>query len=311
MLDTINSLLLKLADPLLGWLLHLPRDVVLIVVALGTAVILTGVRVFTSNQDLLRRCSRDKKRLAERIKATKRRDDSHAVRNQVSLVAAGLAHHGHKLDGVDANRLHRLLNKAVKRLDLDQLKTTKNQVAVKTLCQEGWPLLVSLPLIALIAVWAFARISFYPPEAGTPVTISMYLPKGAADTVVHLVPQDGLSATNGWVRTVDVETDMGQTYGVARWAVQGDASEKPYPLQIKHGTDTYAHELLIGQRTYTEPLVVFDDRGEYVLEIGLEPYKPFGGVPGLPWIHLAPWIVGYLLLVIPFVPLFKRLTRVY
>ena len=56
MFETLYSIILKISDPLLSWLLYLPRDVALLIVALGTALILTVVRRFTTNQEMLGRC---------------------------------------------------------------------------------------------------------------------------------------------------------------------------------------------------------------------------------------------------------------
>lgn len=56
MLERLNNWIVSVMDVLLGWLLRLPSDLQLIVVALGSAIILTAVRVWTSNQELLRRC---------------------------------------------------------------------------------------------------------------------------------------------------------------------------------------------------------------------------------------------------------------
>jgi len=60
MLETITALCLAVTDPLLDWVLHLPRDVALLLVAVGTALILTVVRIFATDQDLLRRCKEDR-----------------------------------------------------------------------------------------------------------------------------------------------------------------------------------------------------------------------------------------------------------
>ena len=45
MLEAITTVCLAIADPLLGWLLYLPRDLVLAMLALGTSLILIVVLV--------------------------------------------------------------------------------------------------------------------------------------------------------------------------------------------------------------------------------------------------------------------------
>ena len=64
MLTWINDVILAFADPLLNWLLRLPSDVALLIVAVGTGAILTLARLMTTNQDLLRRCAQDKRACA-------------------------------------------------------------------------------------------------------------------------------------------------------------------------------------------------------------------------------------------------------
>ena len=78
MLEALNNACLAVADPLLGWLLHLPRDVALAFVAIGTALVLTLVRIFTTDQDMLRRCKRDKKRQKQLLRQAKKGRDTEA-----------------------------------------------------------------------------------------------------------------------------------------------------------------------------------------------------------------------------------------
>ena len=77
--------------------------------AVGTAAIITLARLFTTNQDLLRRCDQDKKRLKELIREAKREKDQEAV--------ATLSHHvehdrddddeGGRLAAAGRHRAHR------------------------------------------------------------------------------------------------------------------------------------------------------------------------------------------------------------
>ena len=81
-LPLLNNSILAIADPLLGWLLYLPSDLALILLGAGTAALLTLVRPLTTNQDLLRRCRHDKRRLKELIRRAKRNKDRRALRNR-------------------------------------------------------------------------------------------------------------------------------------------------------------------------------------------------------------------------------------
>ena len=55
MLDTLNNACLAVADPLLGWLLHVPRDVALTLIALGTALYVFVPKIIGIIKDILAR----------------------------------------------------------------------------------------------------------------------------------------------------------------------------------------------------------------------------------------------------------------
>ncbi len=51
--------------------------------------------------------------------------------------------------------------------------------------------------------------------------------------------------------------------------------------------------------------------GGRALEVRLRPARLFGVVPGIPAVGFQPWLVAYLLITIPLVPLLKRTLRIY
>ena len=73
MLDRLSDFIVRLMDVPLGWLLRLPTDAQLFIVAIGSALILAVVRKFTSNQDLLRRCRADEARQKALLREAKAR----------------------------------------------------------------------------------------------------------------------------------------------------------------------------------------------------------------------------------------------
>ena len=79
MLDAINNGLLAIGDPLFDWLLRLPSDLCIILVAVMTSAGLAVSRLFTTDQDVLKRCDADKKRLKKLLKEAKKRKDKDAV----------------------------------------------------------------------------------------------------------------------------------------------------------------------------------------------------------------------------------------
>ncbi len=271
MLDAINHAILTAADFLLGWLLYLPMDLALIIVAVGSALVLTAVRVWSSDQDLLRRCKQDKARLAKLIREAKRRKDREAIQRH---------------------------------------RATSNMIGLKQLRQEGWPLLAALIPLVLIATWSFYRLEFHPPRAGEPVKFTAAFPISSAGKLAHIVPQDGLRAEPGWIQQLEVVTAPNAAPAAeATWTVRAEAREQPYEIEVRRGDQTLRHSLLIGQKRY-EPTVALHG-GETATWVDLQPVKLFGIVPGIPWLFLAPWLVAYLIIVIPFVFILRRVLRIY
>ena len=270
MLERLSESTLRLMDILLGWLLRLPSDVQLCLLAIGSAAIITAVRARTTNQDLLRRCRDDKARLQVLMREAKARKDRPAVQ---------------------------------------RYRTTLGQIALKQFRQEGRPFLVSLLPIALLATWAFHRLEFHPPIVGETVEFTARFPISAAGRLVHIAPVDGVSAENGWLQEIVPVTGPGLAHSEAKWHLS-DGTPALQTLAVRFAGQTYDHPLRVGAPTY-EPTVRQHDEHLVATEVSLRPVKLFGCVPGLPALLFPPWLVAYLLIVIPSVPLLKRVFRVY
>ena len=78
MLEAAGNSIVAAMDCLLGWVLYLPRDLMLFTVAVLTSAILSFVRLFSTDQDWLKRAAADRKRLGELIKQARRRGDKQA-----------------------------------------------------------------------------------------------------------------------------------------------------------------------------------------------------------------------------------------
>jgi len=258
-MSALHDLLLSAGDALLGWLLTLPRDVVLIAIALGSGAVLTGVRRFTTDQDLLRRCRADRRRLRQLLRKARRRGDREAVRRHRALRA---------------------------------------RVARKAARQEVRPLLAALVPIAFLATWAFQRVAYVPPAAGEPVRATLWFPVSAAGRLVHLVPEAGLTAEGGWVREIRVVPDAGRAYALARWTLRGEAPAA-YDLRFRYRRRTYRVPLRIGGRFYAPPVRFFDDGEVVCAEVDLREARLFGVVPGIRAWGIQPWLVAYFLVAIP------------
>jgi uncharacterized membrane protein (DUF106 family) len=313
MLEWLNNVGTYLGDFVLGWSLSLHRDLVLLIVAVITALLLTVVRVFTTNQEWLKRCKRDKTRLGQLIREAKAKGDKEAV---------------------------------------GRYKNTIQLIGMKSFKSEGLPLLVSLIPIAIVATWAFNRLAFEAPQAGKPVTVTVEFPADAHGAQVALVPQEGMKVDgNNWVRQIATETapfdPMGRlpapiwpilatyippkladsalrdpaklpptTVERARWKVTCDRSDKPYPLEFRFRGETLPHELIVDGRKYFSPVGTWQD-GAINLRMDVPEYKFLGLLPSIDlywnrgvFLPMDSWILAYLIIVIPLSFLLKPILRI-
>jgi hypothetical protein len=285
MFDWWNHLSLTIGDALLGWLLIVPRELTLIGVAVVTASLLTISRWWTTDQNRLRRAAEDLRQLKRLRREARRRGDRGTVARCQAVKA---------------------------RINLIKLRA------------EGKPLLAVIVPLALLATWAFYRLEFHPPRPGETVEVVAYLPISAEGDLIHLVPRPGLKAETGWVQPFYKVTPPASPWerswawitrqpvqppppdAVAVWRLSGAANR--YPLIFRYRDKTLQRELFVGYRIYAPAWDVRD--GEpLITEIRQREVRLFG-LPGLgAW--LPAWLVGYLVLTIPFVFLLKRLLMVY
>jgi len=274
MLAVLTSLLVTAMDYPLGWLLALPRDVAILLVAVGTSLLLTLVRKWTTNQDQLGRARNDLRRLKALLRQAKRAKDKPALK---------------------------------------RLRTTLAMVNAIRLKAEGMPLLVSLLPIVLLAVWAVERLDYIPPKVGKELTVKAYYPLSSVGQLTHLVPPAGLEMQGDAIRLVELDPD-GQRNGLAVWVLRpvsgcppaGAAAE----LIVRHQGETATQRLLVGGRAYAPPLAAHNGGKILATEVMLRQAKFLGIVPGIPWIGFPPWLVAYLVIVIPLVPVLRWALRV-
>jgi hypothetical protein len=211
--------------------------------------------------------------------------------------------------------LRELVGQARQRKDKPAIarhRSVSSLVALKQLGQEGWPLLAAIVPVLLLAGWCSYRLAFHAPAANQPIEIVLHAPVSAVGEIVHIVPQDGLQCES-WIQPVQSEVVGGIAGGVAHWKVQAAAADRPYRVQLRLREYTWEHDLIVGRRTYANPLVWHDGAGPWASEIRLQPVKLFGVVPGmdftnvpwlrnlplLGWLILPPWMIAYLLITIP------------
>ena len=111
-----------------------------------------------------------------------------------------------------------------------------------------------------------------------------------------------------WARLTWSEVKEPEPDTIAIWQLQADGSEEPYPIILRWRDRTYERELRVGENLYS-PAVEMRDDGKVIIAVAQREVRLFG-IPGLgPW--LPGWIVGYLLVTVPFVFLLKRVLGIY
>ncbi|MHC4718794.1 MAG: hypothetical protein ACYS5V_17665 [Planctomycetota bacterium] len=275
MLQAINDAIVNAADYLFGWVLYLPRDLRLIVVAVLTSAVLVLVRKLATDQDWLGRAADDRKRLRELIRQAR------AARDK------------------DARKRH---------------KQTIMLIKLKALRFEPRPLLVAIVPVAVVAVWAFGRLAYEPPRRGETVELRLYVPNSDIGTVdrPYLLGQEGIEVertdTGGalqevvrdaypepegwWDRLNDPFMPKPALTGVARWRIKAVGEAERYTLKIYHKGKTYEKDFRVDGRHHPSAYDVHDD----ATIIG---------------VILQPWLVAYLLIAIPFVSVLKALCRIH
>jgi uncharacterized membrane protein (DUF106 family) len=282
MLDLWNDISLALFDTLLGWLLHLPSDIVLLSLALLTGAFMVLTRPLATNQDLLRRIDEDRRRLKELSAAARKNKDWEA---------------------------------------LQRYRATNNYLSLRKLAAEGKPLLLAIVPVALLATWAMSRVAFHPPRADEDIEVVALMKESTAvGELIHIVPDSGLETKEGaWIKVIgknpNVPTRLDKFLiwagmaepepdAAASWTIRGKARKEPYVLTIPLGDATVQSKLLIGQTTYTDPVVLATDKEPITTQIKLRPVQLFDIVPGLG--NLLPgWLVGYIIIVLPLVFVMK------
>jgi hypothetical protein len=291
MFEVINNFIASAMDYVLGWTLSLPSDAALFAVAILTSAILTFSRIFTTDQEWLKRAAADHRRLKQLVKEAKARGDREAVRRH---------------------------------------KATMTLIKVRSMRFEAKPLILAIVPVALVATWAFSRLDYHPPKAGQTIEVRAYLSTAAIGRPVHLVPEQGLEAEGGWVRTVVQDKPpvaegpweamnarmrkfLGMDpplEGVAVWRLTAEGRQEPYVLQVRYGGRTYEKELRVGGRQYAPAAAFYGGAPVRCVEVVMAPVKLFGVVGGLDFLFIPPWLVAYLAIAVPFVSILKRVFRI-
>ena len=270
-LAQLSKWIVQAMDYPLGWLLLLPRDVAIGHIAVATSLFLAAVRKWTPSQDQLRRCGADVRRLRTLKRQARRARDKAAVA---------------------------------------RIRKTLGMVSGIKLKAEGKPLLAAVVPIILLAVWAVERLDYLPPRVDADLEVRAYYPLSSVGELTHLVPPAGCEMCGSAVRLVEVDPD-GEANGIASWVLRPTSASESIELLIRHKGETASHPLSVGRRTYAPPAAVHGGEKILATEAVLRRARLFGVVPGIPAIAFPPWLVAYLLIAIPLVPVWRRVFRVH
>ncbi len=264
--------------PLLDPLLLLGHDWALVVMAVLEALCVVLVRRFTTDQAELHRLAHDR-----------------TMQKHLYVVA-------------------RLIGDQAAAARHQALRTT---VALRGIRHEGLPLLITVPTVLILAAWCFLRLPSEPAPAGTAITVAFYdnrLSRAAGeDRVVDLEVPPGVTLDGGPVRVLRPVTDPAETLGLppyseAVWTLTAPATTTPLTLRFHDGGTVLEHPLLAGG-AFTPPTVLTHPGSPHATtEIRLPVYHPFGFIPGGG--PFPPWMVAYLLVIVPFFFIWKRVLRV-
>ena len=275
MLDAIVGI----GDWLFGWMLAMPVTVVVILLGVISSTLIVLARRWTTDQEHLARCDHDKKRLGELARQARARRDKAAAKRH---------------------------------------KTTQALVSLKMLKAEGLPLLVGLLPIALMGTWGYYRLAFIPPRDGEVIPVELSLPTPAIGQVVTLIPAEGVEA-DSWIQRV--RPGEGEpAHGIARWQVKAKASEQPYVLTFRYRDRSYDHPLQVGRTQYAEPVRQHDPNPQILLPQSVAHLRQPRILGLIPWFDaqttvvgsiFPAWLITYIVVVIPFVLLLKKVLRIY
>lgn len=210
----------------------------------------------------------------------------------------------------DKSRLAELNREAKSRGDREavaRMRQTKNQISQKAMGQEWKPLLFSLLPMILLTTWMWQRIAFVPARPDEVCVLRAEFPISAAGRQAHLVPEDGLQSEGGWIKAVEADKTPDADSAIAQWTVKGKPG--PHLLTVRYEGQSYEHPLMLDGARYLDVAREHDQRVTKT-ELVLKPTKLFGVVPGIPALGIDAWMVGYLLVAILAVPLFKRVLGV-
>ncbi len=215
-----------------------------------------------------------------------------------------------KLARQDLRRLRECLRNARAAGDrqaLSRYRNTRAKVLRLRFLLELRPVCFSLIPLAMVVTWGNARMNYLPLAENETTTLVLDTPVADAGEVVHLVPTEGVTVTSGWLTKLEETSLDGKRQAQATWNIHATSSGQGYDLKIRRGKQTVSHHLSVGLTIHSQ---VARRHGEQVeTRIRLQRYVPFGFLPGIEFIAIPAWMVGYIALTAIFYFGLRRLLR--
>jgi hypothetical protein len=150
-------------------------------------------------------------------------------------------------------------------------------------------------VLSAIVPWGRQRLEYLPVQAGEVVLFVARFPSSVVGEVAHVVPQQGVTTDDGWVRTVVAVVESGTPRGQAQWALRF-TDNSPRTLTVRIRNRTVEHALVVGASIYEAPILHHE--GYIETEVILTPYRPLGlplacELPGIPgWLLFLALVTG-------------------
>ncbi len=265
MIETLCAWALTLADILVSWAWRLSPDLALVLVAVASAAALALLRRWTTPQAWLQRARADLAVLNTALRTARQNRDRAARDRHLALK---------------------------RRIDLQRL-----------LRAELPALAAALPVLLILAQWAYLRLEFRPLRPGQTVTLHLEASPSWTGQTVHLVPGPGLAVANSPIRRITAETSAEGPVEVA-WSLTPATTQD---LHLRLADRTLEHPLPLWPRP---DAVARIDQGEgLATRLDLPPYRAFGFIPTLHPLWCPAWLLAYLLITLPGMFLLRRLAR--
>lgn len=164
----LSRYIAALLDYPFGWLLVLPRDLAIVLVAVGSSLLMTFVRKWTTDQNMMRRCKEDLNRIAGLKRDAKKSKDKPAMQ---------------------------------------RMQATEGMIKWKQMKAEFLGLAVSIVPIGLLATWAYERLEFLPPQVHQDLIVKAYYPLSSVDRLTHIIVTQNMDVVGSPIQTVTMDTD--------------------------------------------------------------------------------------------------------